>query len=150
MCCSLPAACCASLATAGPPLRATLQPTWRLAGTPTRRSPLSVKATTEGVVRWPSAFSMTRGALPSITATHELVVPRSMPMTSSARTADEALLHAGVGGRVQGGVRQRRVGAPPTQAAARLRACFAQRGARRKASRCKGATTPPREPGTHA
>lgn len=148
-------------------------PTWRLAGMPTRRSPLSVNATTEGVVRWPSAFSMTlavcRGGrqrasvfcvqyvlcagcrmccvrwpvlnslgilkraagsepvcvgcsvlwhggyaplpllsaccsfekgmdlvicvrhrevartLPSITATHELVVPRSIPMTSSAR-----------------------------------------------------------------
>src|SRR5437588_7750972 len=29
----------------------------------------------------PSAFSMTFGVLPSITATHELVVPRSMPMT---------------------------------------------------------------------
>src|SRR5436190_23185652 len=35
----------------------------------------------EGVVRMPSAFSMTFGVLPSITATHELVVPRSMPMT---------------------------------------------------------------------
>src|SRR5204863_321012 len=29
----------------------------------------------------PSAFSMTFGVLPSITATHELVVPRSIPMT---------------------------------------------------------------------
>src|SRR5258708_38220796 len=29
----------------------------------------------------PSAFSMTFGFLPSITATQELVVPRSMPMT---------------------------------------------------------------------
>src|SRR5262245_5126617 len=35
----------------------------------------------EGVVRMPSAFSMTFGVLPSITATHELVVPRSIPMT---------------------------------------------------------------------
>ncbi len=35
--------------------------TCRLAGSPTRRSPLSVKAITEGVVRAPSAFSMTRG-----------------------------------------------------------------------------------------
>src|SRR5262245_14071532 len=35
----------------------------------------------EGVVRMPSAFSITFGVLPSITATHELVVPRSMPMT---------------------------------------------------------------------
>src|SRR5262245_43645655 len=52
-----------------------------LAGWPTRRSPSSVNATIEGVVRIPSAFSITFGALPSITATHELVVPRSMPMT---------------------------------------------------------------------
>src|SRR3954464_7304328 len=36
--------------------------------------------TTEGVVREPSAFSITFGCLPSIMATHELVVPRSMPM----------------------------------------------------------------------
>src|SRR6476620_11382497 len=54
---------------------------WRLAGWPTSRSPSSVKATIEGVVRIPSAFSMTFGVLPSITATQELVVPRSMPMT---------------------------------------------------------------------
>src|SRR5262249_16677675 len=54
---------------------------WRLAGWPTRRSPSSVKATIEGVVRMPSAFSITFGVLPSMTATHELVVPRSMPMT---------------------------------------------------------------------
>ncbi len=33
----------------------------RLAGRPTSRSPLSVNAITEGVVRAPSAFSMTRG-----------------------------------------------------------------------------------------
>src|SRR4029079_14828726 len=54
---------------------------WRLAGWPTRRSPSSVKATIDGVVRAPSAFSMTFGDLPSITATQELVVPRSIPMT---------------------------------------------------------------------
>src|SRR5258708_2508392 len=54
---------------------------WRLGGWPTRRSPSSVKATIEGVVRMPSAFSITFGVLPSMTATHELVVPRSMPMT---------------------------------------------------------------------
>ena len=52
----------------------------RLAGWPTRRSS-SVKATIEGVVRAPSAFSMTRGWLPSMMATQELVVPRSMPIT---------------------------------------------------------------------
>ena len=53
---------------------------WRLAGAPTRRSPLSVKATTDGVVRAPSAFSITVGSPPSSTAMHELVVPRSIPM----------------------------------------------------------------------
>ena len=55
---------------------------WRFAGWPTRRSPSAVKATTDGVVRAPSAFSITRGVLPSMMATHELVVPRSMPITS--------------------------------------------------------------------
>src|SRR6185312_16686106 len=35
----------------------------------------------DGVVRMPSAFSITFGVLPSMTATQELVVPRSMPMT---------------------------------------------------------------------
>jgi|LauGreDrversion4_2_1035121.scaffolds.fasta_scaffold396569_1 hypothetical protein len=54
---------------------------YRFAGTPIRRWPSSVKATIEGVVLMPSEFSMTRGKLPSITATHELVVPRSIPIT---------------------------------------------------------------------
>src|SRR5262245_35517898 len=52
---------------------------WRLAVWPTRRSPFFVNATTEGVVRLPSAFGMTTGSPPSITATTELVVPRSIP-----------------------------------------------------------------------
>src|SRR3954463_1212534 len=52
----------------------------RLATVPTRRSPPPVKATTEGVVRAPSAFSTTVGSPPSSTAMHELVVPRSMPI----------------------------------------------------------------------
>ena len=34
----------------------------------------------DGVVRAPSEFSITLGVLPSMMATHELVVPRSMPM----------------------------------------------------------------------
>src|ERR1700710_3304929 len=34
----------------------------------------------DGVVRTPSAFSMTFALLPSITATQELVVPRSIPI----------------------------------------------------------------------
>src|SRR5258705_9171823 len=53
---------------------------WRLATAPTRRSPPGVKATTDGVVRAPSAFSMTFGSEPSITAIQELVVPRSIPI----------------------------------------------------------------------
>jgi hypothetical protein len=53
---------------------------WRLATVPTRRSPDGANATTEGVVRPPSAFSITVGSPPSRTAMHEFVVPRSMPM----------------------------------------------------------------------
>src|SRR5271163_2521410 len=54
---------------------------WRLADWPTRRSPESLNATMEGVVRAPSLFSITRTSLPSMIATQELVVPRSIPMT---------------------------------------------------------------------
>src|SRR6202012_2342594 len=53
---------------------------WRLAGWPTRTWPSSGKATIDGVVRPPSAFSFTLALFPSITATQELVVPRSMPI----------------------------------------------------------------------
>src|SRR5215208_840140 len=52
----------------------------RLATVPTRRSPPEVNATTDGVVRAPSAFSMTEGSPPSRIAMHEFVVPRSMPI----------------------------------------------------------------------
>ena len=41
---------------------------------PTSLSPSLVKATTDGVVLAPSEFSITFGTLPSIMATHELVV----------------------------------------------------------------------------
>ncbi|OXC71838.1 hypothetical protein BSU04_45200 [Caballeronia sordidicola] len=34
----------------------------------------------DGVVRVPSAFSITLTVLPSMIATHEFVVPRSIPM----------------------------------------------------------------------
>src|SRR5512139_1178031 len=54
---------------------------WRLADCPTSTSSSLVKATIEGVVRSPSLFSITRGLPPSMIATQELVVPRSMPMT---------------------------------------------------------------------
>src|ERR1039458_1149342 len=53
---------------------------WRFATWPTRPSPLLVNATTEGVVRCPSWFAITVGWPASITATTELVVPRSIPM----------------------------------------------------------------------
>src|SRR3954467_11044662 len=54
---------------------------WRLAGVPTRRWPSLVNATTDGVVRPPSAFGITVGSPPSMTAMHEFVVPRSIPST---------------------------------------------------------------------
>src|SRR5436189_62935 len=47
---------------------------WRFATVPTRRSPLGVNATTDGVVRAPSAFSITTGSPPSRIAMHEFVV----------------------------------------------------------------------------
>src|SRR5688500_19459982 len=53
---------------------------WRLATWPTRRSPLLGKPTSDGVVRPPSALVMSWGSPPSMTATTEFVVPRSMPM----------------------------------------------------------------------
>ena len=53
---------------------------WRLAGSPTLRSPPSTNATTDGVVRFPSLFAITTGSFPSITATQLLVVPKSIPI----------------------------------------------------------------------
>ena len=53
---------------------------WRFATWPTSRSPDLVNATTDGVVRAPSWLVMTVGWPPSITATTEFVVPRSMPI----------------------------------------------------------------------
>ena len=50
------------------------------AGSPIFLSPLSANATTEGVVLLPSLFMMTVGSFPSITATQEFVVPRSIPI----------------------------------------------------------------------
>ena len=66
---------------------------WRLATCPTRRSPLAGKPTTEGVVRAPSELGTTLTSaaevtLPlSTTATHEFVVPRSIPITFPISTA---------------------------------------------------------------
>ena len=53
---------------------------WRFAAWPTRRSS-AVKPTIDGVVRAPSAFSITFGFGPSMMATQEFVVPRSIPIT---------------------------------------------------------------------
>src|SRR5438034_10168965 len=53
----------------------------RRATTPTSRSPVFENATMDGVVRNPSAFAITLGSPPSMTATHELVVPKSIPTT---------------------------------------------------------------------
>src|SRR2546427_11407111 len=52
---------------------------WRLATSPTSTSPVLEKATTDGVVRLPSALGITVGSPASKTLTTELVVPRSMP-----------------------------------------------------------------------
>ena len=52
-----------------------------LAGWPTNFSLFSKNATIEGVVLAPSAFSKTFACEPSMIATHELVVPRSIPIT---------------------------------------------------------------------
>src|SRR5258707_564218 len=49
------------------------------ATSPTRTSAFLANATTDGVVREPSALAMTVGSPPSRTATTELVVPRSIP-----------------------------------------------------------------------
>ena len=61
-------------------VRGALVTAWRLAGSPTRRSPALVNATTDGVVRWPSALGITTGLPPSMTAAQLLVVPRSIPI----------------------------------------------------------------------
>src|SRR5690349_4980866 len=60
-------------------VRSTLVTAWRLATSPTRTSPDLANATTDGVVRAPSALAMTVGSPPSRTATTLFVVPRSMP-----------------------------------------------------------------------
>ena len=51
----------------------------RRASKPTSRSPQSVNATTDGVVRAPSAWGTTDTSPPSQAAMTEVVVPRSMP-----------------------------------------------------------------------
>ena len=51
-----------------------------------------MKAITDGVVLEPSAFSITLGVWPSIMATHELVVPKSIPITGPLTPSDLNLL----------------------------------------------------------
>jgi hypothetical protein len=53
---------------------------WRFDAAPTSTSPSAFHDTIDGVVRPPSWLWMTTGSPPSRTATHEFVVPRSMPM----------------------------------------------------------------------
>ena len=62
-------------------MRSGLVMAWRFATWPTIRSPVLENATTDGVVRLPSALGITTASPPSITATQELVVPRSIPIT---------------------------------------------------------------------
>lgn len=51
-----------------------------LAGAPTNFYPFLANATIDGVVLFPYEFGITLATLFSITATHELVVPKSMPI----------------------------------------------------------------------
>src|SRR5688572_20737638 len=50
---------------------------------PTRRLPFSAIATIDGVVLYPPRFGITTGVPSSTIATHEFVVPRSIPITFS-------------------------------------------------------------------
>ncbi len=68
----------------------------RLAICPTMRSPSRVKPTTDGVVRIPSELAITIGFPPSMTATTELVVPRSMPTTLPMRWFSPYVLRFGL------------------------------------------------------
>ena len=47
---------------------------------PIKRSPAFVKPTIDGVVRAPSGLGITTASPPSITDTHEFVVPKSIPI----------------------------------------------------------------------
>src|SRR5688572_13284407 len=55
----------------------------RLAMCPTSRLPFSAMATIDGVVLYPPRFGITTGVPSSTIATHEFVVPRSIPITFS-------------------------------------------------------------------
>ncbi|KAI4318527.1 hypothetical protein MLD38_032218 [Melastoma candidum] len=55
----------------------------RFAICPNNLSPFLLYATTDGAVRWPSALVKRVGFPPSIAATAEFVVPKSIPTTFS-------------------------------------------------------------------
>ena len=61
------------------------------------------------IVSAPSEFSITRAFFPSITATHEFVVPRSMPMTSPLGASNRAAvaLKSREAGRARGSAKRR-------------------------------------------
>jgi len=63
-----------------------------LAADPTNLSPSLVKAITDGVVLTPYEFSITLGVWPYINATHEFVVPKSIPMIVSPFLVENALI----------------------------------------------------------
>src|SRR5687767_5217788 len=52
---------------------------------------------TEGVVREPSELAITTAASPSMTATHEFVVPRSIPTTRAMVSVPSLALGLGLG-----------------------------------------------------
>src|SRR5215471_19054198 len=69
----------------------------RRASCPTRRSPASVNATTDGVVRDPSALGITVGFPASVAAITELVVPRSIPTATAMTTSHHHYLRPAPG-----------------------------------------------------
>src|SRR5918993_3750873 len=78
-------------------VRSGLVTAWRLATSPTSTSPVLARATTDGVVRAPSALGITVGSPPSRVATTELVVPRSIP-TALAISSPQASWDRFLGG----------------------------------------------------
>src|SRR5262249_20009583 len=73
-------------------VRSTFVTACRLATSPTSTSPFLANATTDGVVRDPSALAITVGSPPSRTETTELVVPRAMPTARAMETSLSVLM----------------------------------------------------------
>src|SRR6476646_12273209 len=76
---------------------------WRLATSPTSTSPVFENATTDGVVRFPSALGMTTGSPASRTETTEFVVPRSIPTALGMGCVLQGLVTRYVGDREPAG-----------------------------------------------